>query len=145
MIRQLAQTGSQWSIPALRRRFLKISVFTPLLFGSAVGMLAGCQHKERARRAVDARWAKAGRTIETAIEREREGSARMSRTIRAFVADVQQDEIETRENFRELGRLIQADFRRWDQRQPDYAREVEALLRGKPEMLEPIAIELFLE
>jgi hypothetical protein len=105
----------------------------------------GCQHSALAQRAIDARWARCAETLSTAVERERQGPAKLARVAAAFREDIERDEIESRENLRDLEALVEREFRRWENNQPAYRRQIGALLRGKPERIEQNAIDLFLD
>lgn len=114
------------------------------LIAAALTAAAGCQHADRAAYEWTARQRALARTIDTLSEHERILPARLERNLRFVQERLELDARRMQKNAGKLADWAAGDIERFERRQPEYRREVERRLDGKPERIELTAILLFL-
>ncbi len=110
---------------------------------AAVWAGTGCQSQRLAQSRLDRRAGNLRWTADRLADREQRNADWIHRDLQYIRDRLQLDAVRTERNFVELDRWIQRDVDRWIDRQPVYRREIERILRGKPERIEPTAVWLF--
>jgi hypothetical protein len=109
---------------------------------AGLGLAAGCDNptaQERiAVRERSFKW-----TADALAYRDKQSPERLKRDLEFLKRDEQKHEEMFARDLRRIQARYEYDVKRWQDRQDDYARKIEEMLRGKPENLERNAIILF--
>lgn len=105
--------------------------------------LVGCQHQDMAAKHHQARLDKLDRTVQVWGESEAERPAKFAAMLAHanWYFEHQADRFDT--NLERAGAFIERDLARPEERLPAVLERAGRAIQGKPERIEPIAIELF--
>lgn len=106
-------------------------------------LVSGCQHAEYAQRRLDQRAANLSWTVGQLEKSEASRPGNLNRTVTLLGDIAEEDAQQLDRNLRWMGRMIQSDARRFEERQPVYRRTILDILDGQPEAIEKTAIDLF--
>jgi hypothetical protein len=98
-------------------------------------VLAGCQSPE-AQRQIARRHESLRRTANLLVEQEADRPENLDRTFTMLGGMLERDVQRTRRMPQTLGRIVEAEFERWIERQPAYGDAVLRELGGNPESIE---------
>ena len=109
---------------------------------ACLAIVAGCHNP-----AADERIAQRQHNIRESgqwlVDRENDSPRRLKRTCNQIGDEAAADEQQLSRNLRDLHGYMRFDLLRWQNRQSDYRSELERILHGKPENIEP-ALLMFL-
>ena len=101
---------------------------------------AGCQASPQAERRWQQRVGGVGHTLGWYWANEEAAPARLDRTVRMGLDRIEHDDRALRRNLGEAEKMLRFDIERFERRQPEYWQEILRMLRGKPENIEPTAV-----
>lgn len=114
-----------------------------LCLSAVLAAAPGCQPQRLAQERLSYRARQSEWAAGTLAAREQRSAVLVDRDLRFLQERLELDAVRTERDMAELDRLIRRDIDRWNARQPAYRRELQRILRGKPEQIESTAIWLF--
>lgn len=121
---------------------IKLKTVLALALLAAVG-LTGCAERRLLEQEADYRRTSMAWTAGSLLQREQRSAPNLGVDARYIAWRLDHDVHQTSEDVVLIGKYIQQDIDRFIMRQPDYRREIEWQLRGRPEKLERNAILMF--
>jgi hypothetical protein len=109
----------------------------------AVLLSGGCQHRELVARGILVRERSLEHVRQSVVESEAIRPSRLRQARTYVAAELRKDADDLTNALLEAENLLNADVRRFEERQPTYQAECRRLFAGKPERIEPTAILLF--